>query len=112
MFPSREGGHFTGPHCPRSVGPHHQGHHINYLERLADHLTLEVFQGHIVPLALPQHLAFAQTIWQWALHHRVHLLAEYLPGVGNDFADFLSRMRQQVHEWELPPQVLLPYFRH
>lgn len=58
----------------------------------------------------PQLYSLAQDFWRRALHHKVHLLAEYLLGVDNDLADLLSRMQQQIHEWKLHPQVLHLYF--
>ena len=59
-----------------------------------------------LPLSL-----LAQNTWHWALRHCIHLMTKHLPGIGNDHADLLNRTHQQVHEWELHPQVLLHYFR-
>mgnify|MGYP002804870824 CR=1 FL=1 len=112
--------------------PHQQCLHINHLDLLAIKLALKAFfqdiQHKVVLIKTdnmtamyylqkqgsthsPQLSALAQSIWNWVIHQRIHLLAEYLPGVDNDFADLLSRMQQQVHEWELHPQVLHHYFQ-
>lgn len=43
----------------------------------------------------------AQLIWRWAIHHKVHVSAEYVPGEQNVIADTLSRLKTTCHEWEL-----------
>jgi hypothetical protein len=37
--------------------------------------------------------------------HRIRLFAEYLPGVENTRADFLSRMKVDRDDWQLPPSI-------
>lgn len=44
----------------------------------------------------------AKEIWHLALPNNIHLLAEHLLRVDNDFADLFSRMHQ-FHDWKLLP---------
>ncbi|XP_078539703.1 uncharacterized protein LOC144824504 [Lissotriton helveticus] len=106
--------------------------HINHLELLAICLALKAFQKYLYNKAVlirtdnmttmyyiqkqggthsPQLSHLAQSIWRWAIPKNIFVLAEHLPGKDNQIADLLSRHSQQLHEWEIHPQALQPFFQ-
>lgn len=54
--------------------------------------------------------AEAIALWNWCIHHKISLIAEYLPGQQNSIADALSRHFFLKHEWELHLEVLSTIF--
>ncbi|XP_075785297.1 uncharacterized protein LOC142829500 [Pelodiscus sinensis] len=55
--------------------------------------------------------AEAVRLWNWAIRHRIALIASYLPGKTNIIADTLSRSFHSQHEWELLHSVARDLFR-
>ncbi|KAJ1148114.1 hypothetical protein NDU88_000954, partial [Pleurodeles waltl] len=106
--------------------------HINHLELLAVFQALKAFQPIIVHKYIlvktdnmttmyylnkqggthsTQLSLLAQKNWRWAIHNQIRLIAQFIPGIQNQLADNLSRDHQQVHEWEIHPQILNTYFK-
>nr|XP_025037028.1 uncharacterized protein LOC112544649 [Pelodiscus sinensis] len=54
--------------------------------------------------------AEAIALWDWCIHHKISLIAEYLPGQQNSMADALSRHFSLKHEWEFQLEVLSTIF--
>ena len=45
-------------------------------------------------------------LWEWCLQQKIHVKAQYLPGVLNIRADRESRVMLDLHDWKLDPLVL------
>lgn len=71
----------------------------------SDNMTTVAYLNHMGGTISPRLSAIAERIWRWALEHRIHLMAEHVPGVDNVEADAESRAGPDRHDWQLHPEI-------
>ena len=100
--------------------------HINYLELLAIFFTLRAFfskstnvhigikSDNITAVAYVNDMGgmisevldkLSIEIWNWCQERNIFLTAQYVPGIENQAADFMSRHFSDSSEWKLKPEI-------
>ena len=126
---AKNGGWGAVSHLGSTGGPWSQmerGKNINVLELLAAELAIKSFTKDKVPKAIhmridntaalsylvkmggtgsPEMVIISKRIWEYLLHHKITVTAEWIPSHLNTIADWESRNVKDSAEWKLCPRV-------
>src|SRR6266540_3409435 len=70
-----------------------------------DNVSARAYINHQGGTASAKLNELAMKLWSWCLRHRITLSADYIPGLENGLADYLSRTEPDRHDWILDRKV-------